>query len=668
MTGTGGDGPRGVADRSGGPETRQAAAAAPAAPRLAWVAGVVALAGWALVGLGGGGIDPGDGLGGAGPTAAFLALALGAPLAAIVVVLAWDRAALRTGPVRLALGACAGMAAWAALSMLWAASPALAWIDANRQAIVLCALVIGAGLGALLPRAPLLLGLGLAAAALVPVGAALLTRILPELLGSDSDLARLSAPVGYWNALALIAVVAAPGALWPAGARPAWRGGLSLGAAGTALVVVTVLLTYSRGGVLALVMALAVTVAFVPATGRALAALAAGVAGALLPAAHGLTDPALTTDGLPVGQRADAGLGLGWRLAVGLALAAVLAPLVVRAAERTGLDAARARRIGLAAVAGVVLATGVAVAVVPDARGWTGDRAAEFRGEEGDAVANDPGRLVSTAGNQRRGWWGEAWRGFLDAPVVGQGAGGFALVHLQERTTGDPSLMTREPHGVVVRFLSGTGLVGTALFAALLAAVVWGVLRAAAGRAPPEIGLPLAVMAAFLLQAAVDWSWAVPALTIPALAAAGVVLTTGVPGRVAGARPGPLAAAGLAAAVLVAVASAALPWWSTGRVLAGEDALAAGRTAEAVRLADGARAANPLATGPLLLLARAHTDRGERARALGAYRRATEIAPDDPGAWRALAVFLGRDRTAVAAWREVHRLDPRDPEAALRAG
>lgn len=377
MTGTGGDGPRGVADRSGGPETRQAAAAAPAAPRLAWVAGVVALAGWALVGLGGGGIDPGDGLGGAGPTAAFLALALGAPLAAIVVVLAWDRAALRTGPVRLALGACAGMAAWAALSMLWAASPALAWIDANRQAIVLCALVIGAGLGALLPRAPLLLGLGLAAAALVPVGAALLTRILPELLGSDSDLARLSAPVGYWNALALIAVVAAPGALWPAGARPAWRGGLSLGAAGTALVVVTVLLTYSRGGVLALVMALAVTVAFVPATGRALAALAAGVAGALLPAAHGLTDPALTTDGLPVGQRADAGLGLGWRLAVGLALAAVLAPLVVRAAERTGLDAARARRIGLAAVAGVVLATGVAVAVVPDARGWTGDRAAE---------------------------------------------------------------------------------------------------------------------------------------------------------------------------------------------------------------------------------------------------------------------------------------------------
>ncbi len=87
-----------------------------------------------------------------------------------------------------------------------------------------------------------------------------------------------------------------------------------------------------------------------------------------------------------------------------------------------------------------------------------------------------------------------------------------------------------------------------------------------------------------------------------------------------------------------------------------------------MRLADQARAANPVAPGPLLLLARAHTDDGERARALGAYRRATELAPDDPGTWRALALFLGRDRTAAAAWREVHRLDPRDPEAALRAG
>ena len=157
----------------------------------------------------------------------------------------------------------------------------------------------------------------------------------------------------------------------------------------------------------------------------------------------------------------------------------------------------------------------------------------ELRGEGGDAVANDPGRLVSTAGNQRRAWWGEAWRGFEDSPLLGQGAGGFALVHLQERRNSDDALATREPHDTALRFLSGTGLVGFA-FAALLGAVVWGVLRAAPGGAP-EIGLPLAVLAAFALQAAIDWSWAIPALTVPALGGG----RGGARGGRPGARPAP---------------------------------------------------------------------------------------------------------------------------------
>jgi cytochrome c-type biogenesis protein CcmH/NrfG len=70
----------------------------------------------------------------------------------------------------------------------------------------------------------------------------------------------------------------------------------------------------------------------------------------------------------------------------------------------------------------------------------------------------------------------------------------------------------------------------------------------------------------------------------------------------------------------------------------------------------------------LLLLARAYNDLNEPARALGAYREATRIQPDNPSAWRALAIFLGQDPSAAAAWREVRRLDPQDPEAALRAG
>jgi hypothetical protein len=181
------------------------------------VIGISALAGWSLLAASGGGIDPGDGLGGEGPTGAFLALALGAPLAAAALVLAWDRAALRSGPARLALAATAGIVLWSALSIVWADAPDLAWIDADRQAIALAALVLGLSLGSLLPRASVAFGVGLTAAAALPIAIALGTKIVPGLLGSDDDLARLTEPLGYPNAVALVAALALPGLLWIAG-------------------------------------------------------------------------------------------------------------------------------------------------------------------------------------------------------------------------------------------------------------------------------------------------------------------------------------------------------------------------------------------------------------------------------------------------------------------
>lgn len=671
MRESGGGGPQGVADRSGGPKGGQAPPAA--APRSRWAApavGAAALAGWALLATGGGGIDPGDGLGGAGPRAAFLALALGAPLAVLAALLAWSRPALRSGPARLALAGAVGLAAWSALSMLWAAAPDLAWIDANRQAIALCALVIGLGVGALVPGAPHLLGIGLSAAAMLPMALALGSKVFPGTLGADSDMARLAWPLGYWNGLALVAVMAAPGLLWLAGGTRPVRGGPAVAAVGLTVVVTTILLTYSRGGSLALAMAVAVTIAFLPRRAPALSAAIAAAVATVLPTAYALTDPRLSTDQIPTALREGAGTGLGWRIALCLVLAALLAPTLALGARRLDLDRRRGRRVALACGLAAVLVIGVGAATSASSRDWTGDRLSEFRGEGGDAVGNDPGRLVNAAGNQRKGWWGEAWRGFTDAPALGQGAGGFALVHLQERRSGDDALNTRQAHGVVPSIVSGTGLVGLALFLALAGGVVWAVLRAGVRHPSPDIGMPLAILAAFILQASVDWSWEIPALTAPAFAAAGIVLAAAAPGPAGPTprRPGGAAAAALAAGCLIAMASAILPWWSGHLTAEGEDALAENRPALARDRANDARAANPRSTFPLLLLGRAYDDLNEPARALGAYREATRLQPDNPAAWRALAIFLGRDPSAAAAWRQVRRLDPQDPEAALRAG
>jgi cytochrome c-type biogenesis protein CcmH/NrfG len=182
--------------------------------------------------------------------------------------------------------------------------------------------------------------------------------------------------------------------------------------------------------------------------------------------------------------------------------------------------------------------------------------------------------------------------------------------------------------------------------------------------------MPLAVVAAFALQAAVDWSWAIPALTVPALAAAGIVLAVAAPGAPDPSRAGPrpLAAGVLAGVATLLVLSAALPWWSARAVREGRAALADGRPADAVALAKDARAANPFSLGPLVLMAQAYTDEGDLPRALGAYRAATRVQPGNPQSWRALALFLGPDPQATGAWRRVHRLNPQDPEAAIRAG
>lgn len=631
--------------------------------------GSLALVGWAVLATFGGGIDLGDGIPGGGPTGAFLALALGAPAAAALALSTHRAAVWRWWGTRAALAGAGGLALWSAASIAWAAAPDLAWIDANRALISLAALVVGIGVGVAVPHASRALGLGITAAGMVPLAVALGAKVFPAVLGGDRDLARLSAPVGYWNAVALIAVMVLPGLLWLATSPARPRPGPWLAGAGIALAVTVLVLTYSRGGIFAAALAAVITLTLMPATWRGIAALAGGLVGALLPLAHALGTSALSDDNVPVALREGPGLGLGWRMLVGMAVASAVAGLAPRLAARLVRDPGRASRAAALACAGVA-ALGIAGAVAtPEGRDWVGDRWAEVRGEGGDAVANDAGRLVNASGNQRSAWWAQAWRGFQDAPLVGHGAGGFRLVHLQERRVADDRLITDEPHDTLLRTMSGLGLVGLALLLALGAGVVAGVRRALIARESPDVALPAAILAAFAMQSAVDWSWAIPALAVPAFAAAGVMLATAVPGSVPGGRRAPAALVpALAVVAVVAAASALMPWWSARTADAADAALARGDAARAVELSEAAGARNPLALGPLRVRARAYRALGDEPRAYGAFLEMTRTQPENPAAWRQLALYLGSDPRATDAWRRVLELSPRDGDAAAQIG
>ena len=372
------------------------------------VVGILLLVGWAMLTCANGGIDLGGGLATRGATAALFATVFAAPVAAWAVMRAHDRAALQSGPSLLAMGGLFGLALFSGISIAWALAPDTAWTEANHTALAFLALVLGITLGSIIPHAPERFAMGLALATAPVIAWALLARCLPTVFGSDYEPSRLQAPIGYWNALALVAVMAVPGILWWAGRRGSTTTDLLVSSGALAVVFTALMLTYSRGGLLALILVLVIVLWMVPGRVRMLSVLIGGAIGALLPVIYGLTTDALTDDALIAADRSDAGLGLLWRITLGVALALLVGWLALRLLGGGRLTRRRAGVVALV-IAGlaVVGAIGYTAAKPDEVGGWISTRASEIAGTSG-GLANNPGRLGSLDTNQRIEWWKEA--------------------------------------------------------------------------------------------------------------------------------------------------------------------------------------------------------------------------------------------------------------------
>ena len=95
-------------------------------------------------------------------------------------------------------------------------------------------------------RWPAVLG-GVVLAAVIVCGYALLTKVFPGQLDASDIYARLRAPYSYWNAIGLTAAMGAIGCMW-LGARRAGHALLSaLAYPAMGLMLLTLMLAYSRG-------------------------------------------------------------------------------------------------------------------------------------------------------------------------------------------------------------------------------------------------------------------------------------------------------------------------------------------------------------------------------------------------------------------------------------
>jgi tetratricopeptide (TPR) repeat protein len=598
-------------------------------------------------------------------------------LAACAIGLGRQRLRL-TRPAAVALVTLAGYTAWSYLSIAWADSPGDALWGSDRTLLYLLLFA----LFALLPwrewtaRTALLLfaaGIGtVAVVTLVRLGDA------GAVAGMFSD-GRLTSPVGYVNGAAALFTTGALTLIALASRRkqPWWLRGalLALATAGLDAAV----LSESRGWLFSLPLVALATLLLVPGRVRLVLWSLPPLAGTLL------TLPAL----LDVFARSDAAPTLAVErvaLAAAAADAAAVALPICAAVLVTGtllalLDRrvavpARVARGADRAGAGIALAATVAgIAIGLVATDGRPDRAiADYWDRSSSYQTSAPGSSrFGAVGSNRPDFWRVSLDAFEQHPLGGLGQDNWARYYLLHRRSGEQPRWT---HSLELRLLAHSGIVGTALFAAFLAAALVAALRPRRRMTPTAAAtaaialLPLVV---WFVHGSIDWFWEIPALSGPAFAFAGLATALGrprpqegtvppdsaasdaeteaaPPARTAPRRsPAALAAAALGTvAALAALAAIALPYAAERETI---DA-AAGWVedpGDALARLDRAASLNPLS-------ARASLTAGVIALELGRPRparaRFDEAIARDPGDWfahfgRALAETALGDRAAA---------------------
>ena len=572
-------------------------------------------------------------------------VALAAALRGVLPLRRLDAAALA---VVVGSGA---LTAWAGISIVWSIAGDRSWDWLARGLVYLAFLALGLLGGALAAGAR-----RLAAVVAVVVAAALAWALLgvavPSFFEDGDRIARLREPVGYWNALALLADAGLGLGLWLARApRTAVRlGGLLLvyGAS------VALLLTQSRAGIVGAVAVLALWLVLSETRlADGLLALVAGLP-ALAVGGWAFTRPALVEDGALRADRVSDGRAFAALVLAGalvVALAGWRIPVARLVVQRQ--DAVRRALVASCALLLVVGSVSV-VAAVGNPFSWTSRQLA------GEECTNDPGRLTDLCANNRPAWWRESVRIAADKPLGGSGAGTFELARKRFR---EDARAVSEPHSVPLQVLADLGLVGLALLVLTLGGAVVGIrrgVRIAGASDRPAVAALSCLVLAYAVHALVDYDLDFIAVTAPMLVALGAVLVAGRP--TADVRIGALGLLALGATAAAAIASVALPALAEREVDRSLTATYAGRFTDAVDAAERARQLNPLAIGPLEALAEAADADGNERLAVAWYEQATELQPENPDTWFALGLYhflaTGDQCAAYTALNASHTLDP----------
>jgi hypothetical protein len=644
-----------------------------------------------------------------------------APIAIVFLLLAavwvWflRRSARPPALFLAALAALALLVGWIGLSVLWSFGPDLSWMAFDLAGLYLAVLAV-VGCTPVRRLQLRLAGWGFLVVATAVGVYAFLGKGLPDVVRHAYTYARLDSPIGYWNVLALVMVMGIVVALSLAGDGRLRPGARAAAAAAAVPMGFAFFFTFSRGGWVALAVALVLYFGFTTTRLASLASLVAVAAplAAVIWHVRGLdtlfsatTDAALRT--------AQGHVVLRWAVAA----------LVLTAAGQAGLALLQgavgwprwSRLVAGAAV--LVLLVGVSAGAswrFLEPRGgvtWVRERVRiALQDADTRPTANQAGRLISL-NTGRPPLWREAFEQSRHVRVAGTGAGTFAFTHYRFREDGG---VVKHAHSQWFNVLSELGVIGLVLFVtAIVLALTACIGNPFAGRRDPLHPLLVALQAgvvAFVVHLSWDWDWDMAAVGMPVFLFMGVTasyLATrhgdarwrreesrhgGGESPAAEAEPGessaaagsaggpsraglgeaaagegrgvgawPLRAAASIALVLLAV-SWALPYLAARAEAEAVAASGEGRPAEALAHARRAARLDPLAVTPLISEALSLQQLGRNREALATLRRAQALQPDNYRVYYHEGLLqlraFGRRGAALAAFRRALALNPMD--------
>lgn len=498
---------------------------------------------------------------------------------------------------------------------------------------------------------------GLVFGATAVCGYAVTTRLFPDRFGAfNADAGyRLFVPIGYWNALGIFAALASLLAVGVASlGRIRWIQIIS----GAALVPLTATMyfTFSRGAWLALALGLVATFALSPHRVRLLIGILflapIPAVGVLLESRAG----ALTHQATAMGVAAHAGHRLAIELAVLFVAQAIAGAAYTVWAPRVRISDTVRRTAGVIAIAVVVLGSVAVVAAY-------GSPIAIARHGYDSFVSAPPGgadlngRLFSLSNNGRTVLWHSALDDFRAHPLVGSGAGSFSRWWLEHRAT---SYFVQDAHNLYLQTLAEGGVIGLAIILVLLSVPLVAAVRA---RDHPLVAPAFGAYVAYLVHAAIDWDWQMPAVTLLALfvGAAMVAAARGKPIVLLGRLPYRIALVS-AGAVVAAIAFVGLI--GNLALARAQNAILNGYGQSAIVDATRAHRWAPWSGPALKALGESRVLAGDRLGGLDALHRAAAKDPTDWQTWFDIAAV-----TTGAAQREAlaraRLLNPVGPELAI---